>query len=130
MTKNLLSNSLSMMSIREYMNIIGKKEFDLENGWGMIIDIDLFYEISKNNKDDKILNKHLLKYIPALNIIKETPSICSIKSTKSMNNLIEETNTNETNNKYKYKYNNLFSFICINIIGVIMLPFVYYYVVY
>ena len=83
-----------------------------------------------NPKIDQILSH--AKEDPCITIIFPTHRISPERRKDALlfSNLIEETNTNATINKYKYKHNNLFAFICVNIIGVIMLPFVYYYVIY
>lgn len=119
MYQKIFPNSLSVMSFKEYMKIIGSKENILENGWGFIVDIDLLYEHAKNNNQNiSSFIKYVPKYIPVISPIKEYPSI---RSMKSMHNLmVEEEPIN------KYKMNNLFAFICVNIIGIITFPIIYY----
>jgi len=101
----------SMTSFKEYYtNSITLKSITFIDGWGWFIDIESNYQEVSPNK----YKKHILNHLPTIN------EIPSLRSFKSMGNLLKMDEELDKKNKYKYKYIKwaLHSVCILGIIGV------------
>lgn len=102
----------SMISYKDYyMNYIGTKETNLDNGWGWFIDLEL-------NSEPLKLNTYRKKYTKIIypKTIKEFPNIRSMKSISNFNDQsmvfeMDEEINHRTNNNLIYCLNYLLRFI-------------------
>jgi hypothetical protein len=122
MSNNLNLNKYQSKSLQEYyIKFIEIKDPYIGNGWGWFVDLEL--NNLPKSKPIQIIQKYKSSH---LKTIKEYPSIRSMKSITNLHQLNNQQN-NQLNNQQNNQQNfyNYTTFICINLIGIIMFTMIY-----